>query len=68
MLNYTVEILSVNPFPIKLNMCDSINCPICDSNLTDEYDINLDDFEFDDDTSILCKNCDTLIKFKIKKI
>lgn len=68
MLDYTLEIPSVNPPPIKLNMYDSITCPNCEINLSDELNINLDTFEIDENTTIFCKGCDLQIRFKIVKI
>lgn len=65
---YTVEIASAIPPPIYLGMCDSINCPICDIDLSDELSIDLKNFAVDDNSSIQCKDCDLLIKFKIKRI
>lgn len=68
MLSYTVKILSVKPFPIKLNICDSIDCPVCESNLSDEKNIDLEKFLIDENTSIHCENCDTKIVFQRVKI
>jgi hypothetical protein len=68
MLDYIIEIPSVNSFPIKLNMCDSIGCPICETNLSEELNINLETFEIDENTILHCNNCDSIIKFRIKMI
>ncbi len=68
MLDYTIEIPSVNSFPIKLNMCDSIDCPVCEINLSDELNIDLDTFEIDENTTIHCKDCDLQLNFKIVQI
>ncbi len=64
---YTLEIASVMPPPINLKICDSLNCPICDIDLSDELGIDLETFVVDDNTSIYCKDCDLIIKFKIKR-
>jgi hypothetical protein len=68
MLDYTIEIPSVNPSPIKLNMCDSINCPVCDIDLSEENGINLQSFEVSEDTFIYCEGCDLTLRFKIIQI
>jgi len=65
---YTIEIASAIPPPINLQMCDSFNCPICDSNLLDKISISLKNFEVDDKSSVYCENCELKIKFKIVKI
>jgi hypothetical protein len=68
MLDYTIEIPSLNSFPIKLNMCDSIDCPICEISLSDELNIDLDTFDIDENTTINCKDCNLQLKFKIVQI
>lgn len=68
MLDYTIEIPSVNSFPIRLNMCDSIDCPVCKISISDELNINLETFEVDENTIIHCKDCDLTINFILKKI
>lgn len=68
MLNYTIEIPSVNSFPIKLNMCDSIDCPICEISLSDDYNIDLNAFEVDENTTIHCKDCDLKLNFKLVQV
>lgn len=65
---YTIEVLSVNPPPVNIGMFESLNCPICDIDLTDELGIDLRNFEVSDDTTIYCEGCDLTIKFKIKRI
>ncbi len=65
---YTIKIASAIPPPIKIEMCDSLNCPICDIDLLDELDIDLKKFEVDDNTSIHCENCNSKINFEIAKI
>jgi hypothetical protein len=65
---YTIEIASVTPPPIKIKMCDALNCPICDIDLLDELNIDLEKFEIDNNTSIHCVNCDLKINFDIVKI
>lgn len=64
----TIEVKSVNIPPISLAMCDSINCPICDTDLSMENGIDLDHFEVDDDTVIYCEGCDINLKFKIVQL
>ncbi len=49
-------------------MCDSINCPICEINLSDELNIDLNTFEVEDNTTIRCNDCNLQIAFKILKI
>ncbi|OIP46089.1 MAG: hypothetical protein COZ16_04970 [Flavobacteriaceae bacterium CG_4_10_14_3_um_filter_31_253] len=66
--SYKIEIASVMPPPIKLDMCDSINCPVCDVNLLEELDINLKNFVIDENTLIKCRDCDIIIKLEIKII
>lgn len=68
MVDYTIEIPSIKQPPINLGMCDSINCPICDIDLSEELNIDLSKFEVDNDTSIYCTDCDLKINFKIVKI
>ena len=68
MLNWTIEVASINPPPVNLKMCDSINCPICGINLSEELGIDLQTFVVNNDTSIYCEGCDMTVKFKIVKI
>ena len=68
MLDYTIEIPSVNSFPVKLNMCDSIDCPVCEISLSEELNIDLDTFEVDENTIIHCKDCDLQLIFRLIKI
>lgn len=65
---FTIEIASVIPPPIKIEMCDSLNCPPCDIDLLKELNIVLEKFEIDNNTSLHCVNCDSKINFKIVKI
>ncbi len=65
--NYTIEIASAIPPPIKLAMCDSINCPVCETDLSNELSIDLQTFAVDDNSVIYCENCDVNITFKIKR-
>ena len=62
---YTIEVTSVIPPPVNLRMCDSINCPVCDIDLSEELDMDLQKFEVDNDSTIYCESCDLTIKFKI---
>lgn len=68
MLDYKLEIPSVNSFPIKLNMCDSIDCSVCEISLSNELNIDLDSFEVDENTSLHCKDCDLQLSFRIVRI
>lgn len=65
---FIIEVLTVNPPPVNIGMFESLNCPICDIDLTDELGIDLRNFEVSDNTLIYCRGCDLSIKFKIKRI
>ncbi len=65
---YIIEIASVNPPPVSLAMCDTIDCPVCGIDLSDELNIDLYTFTVDENTTIECKDCVLQLKFKIVKI
>ncbi|MCO5229950.1 MAG: hypothetical protein M9958_02215 [Chitinophagales bacterium] len=49
-------------------MCDSIDCPICEISLSDDYNIDLNAFEVDENTTIHCKDCDLKLNFKLVQV
>ena len=57
-----IEITTVFDPPILLNFVDEISCPRCD------MDVDVKDLIIDEDSFVICENCEHKIKFKLIKI
>lgn len=57
-----IEIATVFDPPILLNFVDEISCPRCD------MDVDVKDLIIDEDSFVICENCEHKIKFKLIKI
>lgn len=63
MITYsTIEFKTVLDPPIKINICDYINCPIC------EIEIDVRGKIIDNNSFEICEDCNHIIKIKIVKI
>ena len=58
----TLEIFSVYTQPYKLDFVEHINCPIC------EMEIDVFNTIVDENSFVLCQNCEHTIRFKLVKI